>query len=185
MLSPLGAPVIVYVHGAFGQVDGTVQFTAAPTVVVWFVGVTVGGALTVQVNTADVPVTLAASVMRKVTLLYVWAAPPTVPVMTLVGLTLSPGGPLIKAMVHGPFGQFSVRPATLTVAPTVVTWLASALTVGRALTIQLNVPVVAVALAASVIVILTEPKFCAELVIVPVMSPLLLMVRVAGPPVML
>ena len=68
MLSPVGAPVRTNVQDVFAQVDGTVQFTVAPSVVVWFVGVTVGTALTVQVNTGKLTLTPAASVTVMVAL---------------------------------------------------------------------------------------------------------------------
>ena len=68
MLSPVGAPVRTKVQGVFPQVDGTVQLADAPSVVVWFTGVAVGGALTVQVKTGELTLTPAASVTVMVVL---------------------------------------------------------------------------------------------------------------------
>ena len=95
---------------------------------------------------------------------------------------LSPSGPFVSARVHGEFGHVGVGTVTFTVAPTVVVCAASAASLGAALTVQLNVPLVAVAPALSRMVIVTGLNVVPRPVIVPVMRPVPSMLSVAGPP---
>ena len=106
--------------------------------------------------------------------------PPGVPTTALPTM-LSPGGPLVSASVHGEFGHVGVGTVTFTVAPTVVVCAASAASLGAALTVHVNVPLLAVAPALSRIVTVTGLNVCAPLVIVPVIRPLPSMLSVAGP----
>ena len=68
MLSPVGAPVMANVHGVFGQVEGSGQADGCAERRGLVRRRTVGLALTVQVNAAEVTLTLAASVMVTATL---------------------------------------------------------------------------------------------------------------------
>jgi len=55
MVSPLGWPVMVSVHGASGQVNATCRLTVEVMALAWFAGVvTVGTEYTVQLNGAVV-----------------------------------------------------------------------------------------------------------------------------------